>query len=349
MELILPYKKETAGFAWRLFRVVRGDAALAFACSVMLGRARTEQGRARAIRGLGQAGRPAAMSLLLDALDDSSLLVRREAVATLGDIGSEVAVPRLVRELADIESDIRCEAAGALGEIGGEQAREALFHALGDRDARVRNAAVSALGALGGEEVRERLMELFVVSFDSDLFPVLADSLSRLGERSIVEPVLRRLGEYESIVPRLQFLNAVCRALGAGNEFYRILSKHEYARVDEVNRLIRGARRTVRRSRLFRGETAAGMGVILRKLAVSYRAEDHRAFLRAAWEFMAYIQLVLPGIDAPGDVSAGGEHGHLRPFIEAVSRYLSLRETGDIRDEGMVYIVLCITCLLRAM
>ncbi len=317
--------------------------------SLLLEHARTERGRIRAVSGLGKTENLRATPALLAALDDASPEVRREAALALGRIHAGDAVPRLIRELEDNESDIRCEAAEALGKIRDKAALVPLLRALSDRDIRLRNTAVSALATLGGEEVREKLVELFVVSYDTDMFPSLADSLSYLGEQAIVEPVMRCLGEYKSMVLRLQLLNAVCRALGAGNEFYRILSKHEYARVNEVNRLIRQARRIVQRSPLFRKETVAGVSRILRVIAESYRTEDHRAFLRSVWEFMAYIQLVLPEfVSSESAVShADSGHDHHRPYIEAVNRFLALKEIENIRDEGMVFLVVCISCLLK--
>ncbi len=319
--------------------------------ALLIIRARSEEDRERALWGLGRSGNPLAIPHLLEALGDPSPEVRRNAISALGRIKVAEAAPVLINELEDRESDMRCEAAEALGKIGDRAALAPLLGALGDRDIRLRNTAINALAGIGGDEVRDRLFELFVISYDTDIFPTLADNLSRLGATEIVEPVMRRLGEYESLMLRLQLLNAVCRALGAGNTFYRILSRHEYARVDEVNRLIGQARRHVRRSPLFRRETVSGMHRILGSIAESYRSEDHPAFLRSVWEFMAYMQLVVPDItplDNETRVIGCDDNSPLRPHIEAVNRYLLLKETEDIRDEGMVFLVICINCLLAA-
>ncbi len=333
----------------RLRRGFRRNSALYYVYVLSLGRARTERARARAVRGLGRAENPRAASALIDALDDPSLAVRREAAVALGKIRAVHAVRRLIDEMEDHESDIRSEAAEALGKIRDRTALSPLLRSLGDRDIRLRNAAVSALAALGGDEVREKLLELFVLSYDGYLFPTIAESLSRLGERSIVEPVMHRLEDYNSVILRLQLLNAVCRALGAGNEFYRILSLHEYARVDAVNRHIRRAERVVRRSPFLGKDATAGVTRILQSIAISYRAEDHRTFLQSAWEFMAYIQLVIPELlSQNGTDAATNDKVSLFPYIEAVNRFLILKETEDIRDEGMVFLVICIDCLLRA-
>ncbi len=337
------------GFFRRLFSVnpFRCLANIAF-----LRFAATETNRAKAVDGLGRSGSVLASRYLVAAMEDPSSEVRTRAVAALGKVRARNAVPILIRELEDRESDVRCEAAEALGRIGDRSAVPPLLKLIGERDPHLRNAIVSALGEIGGDDVRERLLELFSVSYDSGMFPALADSLSRLGADEIVEPVMQRLGSFESMVFRLQLLNAVCRALGAGNTFYRILSKHEYDGVNEVNRLIRRARRDVRRSPILRKDLAASMRRTLADISVSYRNEDHHGFLRAIWEFMASIQLILPEIPVSAD------YGHLadnprpdriRPSIEAVNRFLALKETEDIKDEGMVFLVICIGCLLSVM
>jgi len=223
---------------------------------------------------------------------------------------------------------------------------------IGERDPHLRYAAISALGAIGGDYTRERLLELFTISYDDGMFPVLAESLSRLGVNEIVEPVMQHLDSFGSMVIRLQLLNAVCRALGAGTTFYRVLSKHEFDRVNEVNRLIRQARRDVRRSPLFRKDSSQAIRRILSEISISYRNEDHHGFLRAVWEFMASIQLILPEIASlPGIGRSDGRPrpDRIRPSIEAVNRFLVLKETEDIRDEGMVFLVICIGCLLSVM
>lgn len=314
--------------------------------------AETESSRAKAVEGLGRSGSRMATRSLVQAMEDPSSEVRKRAVTALGGIRATDAVPILIRELEDHESDVRCEAAEALGRIGDRSAVPPLLKLITEQDPRLRNASVSALGEIGGEDVRERLLELFSVSYDSSMFPALADSLSRLGADEIVEPVMKHLGSFESMVFRLQLLNAVCRALGAGTTFYRILSKHEYDRVNEVNRLIRRARRDVRRSPVLRKDLAASMRRTLADISISYRNEDHRGFLRAVWEFMASIQLILPEIPVPAGSGRPGDRprpDRIRPSIEAVNRFLALKETEDIRDEGMVFLVICIGCLLSVM
>jgi hypothetical protein len=66
---------------------------------------------------------------------------------------------------------------------------------------------------------------------------------------------------------------------------------------------------------------------------------------------MASLQLIIPEITALGKNGKEGNGnlpGRLRPAIEAVNRFLILKENEDIRDEGMVFLVICIVSLLSA-
>jgi len=332
--------------------LVQGNPFLFIFHSLALMMAKTEESRAQAVIGLGKSGSPLALDALTEALDDAGPEVRRNAALSLGKIRSVRALPLLVAELENRESDLRCEAADALGKIGSRYALPYLFRALEDEDARVRNAAVTALAEIGGDTVRETLMDKFTGQYDSEMFPTLADGLSRLGVSEIVEPVMNRLGSYQSVVFRLQLLNAVCRVLGAGNTFYRVLSKHEYARVNEVNKLIRHAQENVRQSVLFKREPGASINRILDCIALSYREEDDKTFLSSVWEFMAYIQLVIPEIiplSGGEDSAPETKRSHLRPYLEAVNRFLMLKKNEYTKDEGMVFLVICIHCLLNVL
>jgi hypothetical protein len=332
--------------------LVQGNPFLYIFHSIALMRAKTGESRVQAVIGLGKSRSPLALDMLTEALDDAAPEVRRNAALSLGKIRSIRALPLLIDELENRESDLRCEAAEALGKIGSRHALPSLFRALEDEDARVRNAAVTALSEIGGDAVRKTLMEKFTGPYDSDMFPTLADGLSRLGVTDIVEPVMNRLGSYQTVVFRLQLLNAVCRVLGAGNTFYRVLSKHEYARVNEVNKLIRHAQKNVQKSVLFKREPGASINRILDRIALSYREEDDKTFLSALWEFIAYIQLVMPEIiplSGREDSLPDKERSPLLPYLEAVNRFLILKKTEDIKDEGMVFLVICIDCLLNVL
>mgnify|MGYP001188507850 CR=1 FL=1 len=94
-------------------------------------------------------------------------------------------------------------------------------------------------GFVGGDEVQELLFWYFGDRFDPLTFPTLVDTLSHMGDRRVVKPALQRLGDFRSAAVRLQLMNGVCRALGAGDEFYRLLSLEDTRRTSAVIRLLR--------------------------------------------------------------------------------------------------------------
>ncbi|MCE5248835.1 MFS transporter [bacterium] len=332
-----------------LRQLTRGNPLMYAYHTLYLLNARTEESRAKAIDELGRSRSPMAIDALVEALDDASPEVRRNAVFALAKTQSEEAVAPLIRELENRESDIRYEACEALGKIGHKTAVETLVKTLDDTDNRIRSAAVTALAEIGGEEAKQRLFELFTAPYNSDIFPTLADGLSRLGVREIVEAVMDRMEDFRSSTLRLQLLNAVCRVLGAGNNFYRIMAKEEYARTDAVNDLIRHMRKNISHIKLFKHDQPDRIKKILDRLAHSYRDEKHREFLSAIWEFMAYIQLVLPEISAEYSTASGKNSQDFSLYFIAVNRFLILKKVEDIHEEGMVFLVMCLDSLLDAL
>ena len=69
-----------------------------------------------------------AVPVLIDALKDENIYVRRRAALVLVKIGPEAkaAVPALIDALKDKDKDVRSNAAEALGEINTPEARKAL-------------------------------------------------------------------------------------------------------------------------------------------------------------------------------------------------------------------------------
>ncbi len=202
--------------------------------------ARQEQLRARAALALGRSGSPLAIEQLMQALADASPVVRRSAARALGETGSAEATDSLVIELLDGESDIRSEAAEALGRLGHEGGIDPLLEALEDGDPRVRISAIRGLSEIGGDEARELLFWHFGEHLDDPVaFPTLVDVLSHMGDHRVVRPTLQRLDRFRSAAVRLQLLNSVCHALGAGGEFYRLLSREESQRTPALARRLR--------------------------------------------------------------------------------------------------------------
>lgn len=151
---------------------------------------------------------------LIQALNDSSLMIRRSAVLELGEFGGkavpeliealknesirdavimalgavgEEAVPALIEALKDKDSDIRRSAARALSRIGNKAkgAVPALAEALKDNNLEVRQAAASALSRIG-EKLERAIPALAEALKDNNLslrlFSALA--LSKMGEKA---------------------------------------------------------------------------------------------------------------------------------------------------------------------
>lgn len=214
-----------------------------------------EERRARAAMALGKSGSPLAIEQLIQALADASPVVRRSAARALGETGSAEATDSLVRELLDGESDIRSEAAEALGRLGHQGGIDPLIEALDDSDPRVRISAIRGLSEIGGAEARELLFWYFGEHLDDSVtFPTLVDVLSELGDHRVVTPTLKRLDRFRSTAVRLQLLNSICRSMGAGGEFYRLLSYDESRRASTIGRLLRRAGNTLARSASLDGE-----------------------------------------------------------------------------------------------
>ena len=85
-------------------------------------------------------------------------------------------------------------------------------------------------------------------------FPTLVDVLGERQDRRIVRPALGHLPDFPSPAVRLQLLNGVCRALGAGDQFYRLLSREDTDRVAAITRLLRRATDSLGKARCIDAE-----------------------------------------------------------------------------------------------
>ncbi len=268
-----------------LGQVIRGNP-LAFVYNAFVfSRIRRGHRRARALFAMGRSRSPMAVDRLARALDDSNPHVREQAVRGLGETRAMEAVPHLVQELTDEESDIRAEAAESLGKLRHPRGIEALLHALDARDTRVAVSAARALGDLGGEEARAKLLERLERmggAPDKLLLSTIVESLSRLGDVRIVATALRALEHYASPVIRLQLLNAACRALGARNLFYELVSLEEYERVERLDQMLRSIERRLRR-----------LGAGARRTALSRHLEIVRALEEQRYGDMPTLALAL--------------------------------------------------------
>ncbi|MCD6361453.1 MAG: MFS transporter [Armatimonadetes bacterium] len=294
-----------------------------------------EERRARATRALGHSHTPLAVDQLVDALDDVSPQVRMEAARGLGEMRAPEAVEVLTEELYDDESDIRPEAVQALGKIGAPVSVAPLVEALSDEDPRVRVSAAMALGSIGGEEAREALLAALEGDFDKTTFAAVVEGASHLGDLRIIRPALRRLPEFRSPVLRMQILNSVCRVLGEPRHFYRLLMADPVSRAGlresmtrRIVRLIRGARRL----------PAEAHEAMLAAATDFRRALDSDDYPAAAVHARRLAQLVI-------ESEAVAEVPHAA--AEAVMGYLEGVDTAQVDDEGIIFLLVCVTAIAR--
>jgi MFS family permease len=298
-----------------------------------------EERRARAALALGRSGSPLAIEQLIQALADASPVVRRSAARALGETGSPEASESLIRELLDGESDIRSEAAEALGRLGHQGGIDPLINSLDDVDPRVRISAIRGLSEIGGSEARELLFWYFGEHLDDSVtFPTLVDVLSHMGDHRVVKPTLHRLDRFRSAAVRLQLLNSTCHALGAGGEFYRLLSYDESRRATTLTRLLRRADSSLARS--------AALDVEVREQTREGLERMRRAHDGENLDWMEEAALQVAGVVRDG-LSATG-----RPPFEVLSIYLVIlalesflqcQARMDLPEAREIFVAVCLS------
>ena len=302
-----------------------------------------EERRARAALSLGRSGSPLAVEQLIQALADASPVVRRNAARALGETGSPEATQSLVKELLDGESDIRSEAAEALGRLGHQGGIDPLIDSLDDVDPRVRISAIRGLSEIGGQEARELLFWYFGEHLDDSVtFPALVDVLSHMGDHRVVKPTLQRLDHFRSAAVRLQLLNSTCHSLGAGGEFYRLLSYDEDRRASTLARLLRRASGALARSAALDVEVREQTGEGLDRMRRAHDAEN--------LDWMEEAALQVAGMVRDG-LSATGR----RPYevlsiylvILALETFLGCRARMDLPEAREIFVAVCISRIGR--
>ena len=182
-------------------------------------------------------------------------------------------------------------------------------------------SAIRALADIGGEQALGVLYEAFLVNTDSILLPTFVDSLSRLGDLRVIGPALKGMREFAAPVVRLQLLNAACRALGAGNEFYTLLSLDELSLVQRLYRMQRLKRRFLPR-----------LPPIKRFLALDCLETLAECLEKGSFRAMSDAALILAEI-------MRGASGH--PTVEALRLFNELSHEGITeRPEVFTLVVL---------
>lgn len=243
-----------------------------------------------------------------------------------------------MRELLDGESDIRSEAAEALGRLGHEGGIDPLLEALEDPDPRVRISAIRGLSEIGGDEARELLFWYFGEHIDDPVtFPTLVDVLSHMGDHRVVRPTLQQLDRYRSAAVRLQLLNSICHALGAGGEFYQLLSQEETQRISSLARRLRRLSSVLARSPALDAEVREKARKAIQGMLRALDAADPDSMEEAA---LQVTDVVRDGLSATG-----------RPPYEILSVYLVIlaldtfrasRGRSDLAAGREVFVIVCL-------
>lgn len=162
-------------------------------------RAHSEGVREQAARELGQTKDPRAVSPLMNALQDKSLIVRRSAALALGQIGDAKAVEPLLQALQDEKISVRKAALIALGGVGDVRTIRPLVDAMHDLDPEVRQSASKSLIQLGAPAV-DKLIPLLR---DSEEFvrKEAAATLGKIGDARAVQHLLKVMTEDEADRP----------------------------------------------------------------------------------------------------------------------------------------------------
>ncbi len=300
--------------------------------------ATADKTRARAALALGRSGNPLALEQLIQALADASPQVRRSAAQALGETGYQEAMEPLMRELLNPASDIRSEAAEALGRLGHASSVDPLIDALEDPDPRMRISAIRGLAEIKGEEAVELLYWHFSSDFDSLIFPTLVDVLSGLGDRRVVKPALLHLEQFPSPAIRLQLLNSVCRALGAADRFYSLLSYEDTRRSGEINKLLKHAASFCKRSRALDTEIRTELRQIFERLIQAYETNNGEWMAESSGQAIGAIR---DGIH-PAEGQKPSELLALYMIIEGVNDFLESSARRDMHIAQEIFLSVCL-------
>ena len=303
----------------------------------------SERRRARAALAMGKSHSPLAVQELARAMRDASSEVRRRAAHGLGESRSRDAAEHLIGELKDRSSDIRGEAAEALGRLGLADGVESLIESLDDDDLRIRISAIRALAEIKGEEVQELLFWHLTNGFEPLTFPTLVDVLGAMGDRRVVLLALRQIGQFRSVAIRLQLLNAVCNALGAGGQFYKLVAYDEQRRSAAIKRVLSRAGESLAGASFIRPAAAGDLAQLFRRAGQQFDEEDTTAL---AASIIRIAALLKTEVTAHGTSAIARTDFHA--VIQALDEFLnSDGAAGMLREQPVAVEILLAVCLQR--
>ena len=320
-----------------LSRILRGNVLSYAYNTTVYSLATAESTRARAAEALGRSGNPLAIEQLVQALADASPKVRRSAARALGESGEKSAAEALVRELLDGASDIRSEAAEALGRLGQPSSIDPLVDALDDTDFRVQISAIRGLASIPGEEVHELLFWHFSSDFNPLTFPTLVDVLGERQDRRIVKPALNHLIDFPSPAVQLQLLNGVCKALGTGEQFYRLLSRDDSDRVATISRLMQRATDSLNSAQCIKPAYRAQLQELCRTILLACEDDKAEEMVELTKQIVRTVRDGLTG---------GGEQAYevlsVYVVLIAINNFISNPTRQDSPAAQEVFLVVCL-------
>ena len=148
--------------------------------------------RRAAASGLGSSRAKEAVGPLTKALQDPDQQVRWNAALALGSMKTEKAIGVLLAALGGADAKTRAPAAMALGNTRSASAVVPLVNALRDRDRSVRSAAASALAMIKGPDAVKALSDA-LADADSRTRPNIANALASINTKEARRPLLEAL------------------------------------------------------------------------------------------------------------------------------------------------------------
>lgn len=127
-----------------------------------------------------------ALGPLMDQLDNSNAVARRNAAWAIGELTNMIpgqraaAVPQLITLLRDTDPWVRMAAARAIGEVRDRRASETLIVTLSDADWRVRRLAVWALNEMKEQRAVAALSSLLITDARTEVRSAIVDALAEI-------------------------------------------------------------------------------------------------------------------------------------------------------------------------
>jgi HEAT repeat protein len=136
---------------------------------------------------------PRSTEACTQALNNSSVKVRRAAASALGNLGEPSAIPALIAALRDEDTEVVRQAGYALTKLG-TPAVGPLIQMLDGESGQPQQAAADALGVIGDPQAIEPLIAA-LKSKDSFLQIAVARALSKFDDPRVVAPLVQALEE----------------------------------------------------------------------------------------------------------------------------------------------------------